>query len=70
MMLFMNYSAYLPFQKLMIALEDKGFVDKGSRPTIKKVVSLMCVCMCVCVCVRARVGACVCVCGLQTGSCE
>ena len=40
MMLLMSYTAYLSFKKLMIALEDKGFVDRGSRPTIKKV----CVC--------------------------
>jgi hypothetical protein len=37
MIMLLNYSAYLPFRKLMMVLEDKGFANKANRPTIRKV---------------------------------
>jgi hypothetical protein len=37
MMMMLNYSAYAPFNKLMNTLEEKGFMPKGSKPTVCKV---------------------------------
>jgi hypothetical protein len=36
-MVALSFAAYLPFSKLRKALQQRGFVQKGSHPTIRKV---------------------------------
>jgi hypothetical protein len=44
MMMMLSYSAYAPFNKLMSTLEEKGFMPRGSRPTVCKVGQCKTVC--------------------------
>jgi hypothetical protein len=36
-MAWMNWSAYQPFGKMMLVLEEKGFTRKADRPTVRRV---------------------------------